>query len=173
MIDVNPLLGGLLIFAMRVTDVSLGTVRILNTMRGRKWLAGLIGFVEVTIFMVAISQVLTNLGNLWNLLGYSGGFAAGTILGVMIEERLALGFANVRIISPHNGKDLVRAIREAGYGATEMPGEGLRQTVSVIEVVVRRRQVPGLLSLINRVDAECFVTVDEPQRVVRGYRLVK
>lgn len=173
MIDANALLGGLFIFALRLTDVSLGTVRMLMTMRGRKWLAGLIGFVEVTIFIVAISQVVTNLGNLWNLLGYSSGFAAGTILGVMIEERLALGFANVRIISPHNGKELVRAIREAGYGATEMSGEGLRQEVTVIEVVVQRRQVPGLLSLVNRVDAECFVTIDEPQRVFRGYRLIK
>ena len=67
-----------------------GTVRLIMVTRGiRKW-AVLIGFVEVTIWVVAISQVISNLNNVWNILGYSGGFAAGTFVGMYLENRLAL-----------------------------------------------------------------------------------
>ena len=85
----EPLLGALLIFCLRLIDVSMGTVRILMAVRGRRLLAGAIGFFEVTIFLVAISQVVANIGNWWNVLGYAGGFAVGTILGMTIEKKLA------------------------------------------------------------------------------------
>jgi uncharacterized protein YebE (UPF0316 family) len=52
----EPILGGLFVLALRLTDVTLGTLRILMTVRGRKWLAGLIGLVEVTIFVVATAR---------------------------------------------------------------------------------------------------------------------
>ena len=93
------LLGALLIFCLRFIDVSMGTVRLLMAMRGRRLVAGLIGFIEVSIYVVAISQVVTNIGNWWNVLGYAGGFAMGTIVGITIEKMLAIGLAEVNIIS--------------------------------------------------------------------------
>ena len=86
----EPLLGALLIFCLRLIGVSVGTVRMLMAVRGRRLVAGVMGFFEVTIFLVAISQVLTNIGNWWNVLGYAGGFAVGTILGMTIEKKLAM-----------------------------------------------------------------------------------
>ncbi len=79
----------LLIFYLRLVDVSLGTVRLIMIGRGRRKIAPLLGFVEVTIWVVAISQVITNLDNIFNILGYSGGFAAGTLVGMWIEDKLA------------------------------------------------------------------------------------
>jgi len=83
------LLGGLLIFLARVVNVSMGTVRTLLGMRGQKHWATAIGFIESLIFILAISRVLQNVGNVWNVLGYCGGFAAGTWVGLVIEEKLA------------------------------------------------------------------------------------
>jgi len=170
---VESILGGLFIFALRLTDVTLGTMRILMTVRGRKWIAALIGFVEVTIFVVAISQVVRNFGNVWNVLGYAGGFAAGTLVGMTIEERMALGWTVVRIISTDLSRRVCEALREAGYGVTEIPGQGMRGAVEIYEVVARRSDLPKILQIVERVDSRAFVTVEETRRVYRGWRLGK
>jgi uncharacterized protein YebE (UPF0316 family) len=169
----EAILGGLLIFVLRLTDVTMGTMRILMTVRGRKLLAALIGFVEVTIFIVAISRVVRNVDNIWLVLGYSAGFAAGTLVGMTIEERLALGWTVVRVISSDLSKGVADALRTAGFGVTEMAGHGMKGDVEIFEVVVRRADLPSVLQTIDQVDGRAFVTVEETRRVYRGWRLAK
>jgi uncharacterized protein YebE (UPF0316 family) len=169
----HPIWGGLFVFCLRLTDVTLGTLRILMTVRGRKFLAGMIGFVEVTIFAVAISHVVNNAGNVWNVLGYAGGFAAGTMVGMTIEEHLALGFTVVRIISAAASTPLAETIRRAGFGATEITGRGMNHAVNILEVTVRRADLPTVLQIVDQVDNKAFVTVEEARRVYRGWRLSK
>lgn len=169
----EAILGGLLIFCLRLCDVTLGTLRIVMTVRGRKLFAALFGFIEVTIFVVAISRVVRNMGNPWLVLGYSSGFAAGTLVGMTIEERLALGWTVVRIISTDLSKRVAEALRLAGFGVTEMSGQGMRGTVEIFEVVVRRVDLPKVLQTVDQVDSKAFVTVEETRRVYRGWRLGK
>jgi uncharacterized protein YebE (UPF0316 family) len=170
---VQPVLGGLFVFCLRLTDVTLGTLRILMTVRGRKFLAGAIGFVEVTIFIIAISQVIRQVNNIWNVLGYAGGFAAGTMVGMTIEEHLAIGFTIVRIISSDPNTPLAEAIRRAGFGATEIAGRGMNHAVSILEVAVCQADLPAVLQIVDRVDNKAFITVEEARRVYRGWRLRK
>jgi uncharacterized protein YebE (UPF0316 family) len=169
----EAILGGLLIFVLRLTDVTLGTMRILMTVRGRKLLAAMIGFVEVTIFIVAISRVVRNVDNIWLVLGYSAGFAAGTLVGMTIEERQALGWIVVRVISSDLSKRVADALRTAGFGVTEMAGHGMKGDVGIFEVVVRRADLPTVLQTIDQVDGKAFVTVEETRRVYRGWHLAK
>jgi uncharacterized protein YebE (UPF0316 family) len=169
----EAILGGLLIFVLRLSDVTLGTLRILMTVRGRKPLAAAIGFVEVTIFIVAISRVVRNVDNIWLVLGYSAGFAAGTLVGMTIEEHLALGWTVVRVISSDLSKRVVDALRTAGFGVTEMAGHGMKGDVGIFEVVVRRADLPKVLQMVDQVDGKAFVTVEETRRVYRGWRLAK
>jgi uncharacterized protein YebE (UPF0316 family) len=167
-------LGALLIFCLRLIDVSIGTVRILMAMRGRRLLAGLMGFVEVTIFLVAISQVVTNIGNWWNVIGYAGGFAMGTIVGITIENKLAIGLAEVDIISMGRGTEIAEALRDDGYGATEFLGAGHQNMVDMVRAVVRRKEVPLVIARAGAVDDEAFITVHDTQRAYRGrWRVVK
>jgi uncharacterized protein YebE (UPF0316 family) len=170
---VEPILGGLLIFFLRLSDVTLGTLRILMTVRGRKPLAALIGFFEVTIFIVAISRVVRNVDNIWLVLGYSAGFAAGTLVGMTIEERLALGWTVVRVISSDLSRRAAEVLRQAGFGVTEMAGHGMKGDVGIFEVVVRRADLPRALQVLESIDEKAFVTVEETRRVYRGWRLVK
>jgi len=164
----------LLIFLLRVTDVSMGTVRMIMIMRGMRRWAALIGFVEVSIWVVAISRVIGDLDTVWNVVGYSGGFATGTLLGMWIENKLALGHADVRIISMTKGREIAEIIRRAGYGATQLQAEGQSGPVYVTSVVAPRKQVADIVRLVNKVDATAFVTIEETRHVVRGYRrLVK
>lgn len=160
----------LFIFVLRITDVSMGTVRMTMIMRGqRKW-AALIGFVEVTIWVLAIGRVITNLDTIWNIVGYSGGFATGTLLGMWIEGRLALGYADLNIISMLKGQEIADKIRKAGYGATRLLAEGQTGPVHLLHVIVPRKQIRDVIRLVNEVDATAFVTVQDARQVVRGYR---
>jgi len=167
-------LGALLIFCLRLIDVSIGTVRILMAMRGRRLLAGLMGFFEVSIFLVAISQVVTNIGNWWNVIGYAGGFAMGTIIGITIENKLAIGLAEVSIISMGMGTQIAEALREDGYGATEFLGAGGSTMVDMVRTVVRRKEVTSIIAKAGSIDDKAFITVQDMQRAYRGrWRAVK
>lgn len=163
------IVGGSLIFLARVVNVSMGTVRTLLGMRGQKHWATAIGFVESLIFILVISQVLQDVSNVWNVLGYCGGFAAGTWVGLVIEEKLAMGYAIVQVISQNDGLEITAALRKAGYGVTEMVGEGLSGRVHVVTTVVRRRDIPDIMSLVSKVDEMAFVTIDDASRVYRGH----
>ncbi len=168
------LLGALLIFCLRLIDVSMGTVRMLMAVRGRRLLAGLIGFFEVTIFLVAISQVITNIGNWWNVVAYAAGFATGTIVGMTIENKLAIGLAEVSIISMGKGTEIAEALREDGYGATEFLGVGQKNVVDMVRAVVRRREVPAVMAITSASDDQAFITVQDMQSAYRGrWRLRK
>jgi uncharacterized protein YebE (UPF0316 family) len=167
-------LGALLIFCLRLIDVSMGTFRIIVALRGRRLLAGLIGFFEVTIFLVAISQVVTNIGNWWNVLAYAGGFAMGTIVGITIENKVALGLAEVNIVSMGRGTEIAEALREDGYGATEFLGAGHSNIVDMVKAVVRRKEVPSIIAKTSSIDEEAFITVHDMHRAYRGrWRLRK
>jgi uncharacterized protein YebE (UPF0316 family) len=96
-------LGALGIFALRVGDMSMDTMRMLFVVRGRKGLAWGLGFVQSLIYIVAISTVLANLNNPLNIVGYAAGFATGNVIGMLIEERLAIGHIHFRIISSNLG----------------------------------------------------------------------
>jgi uncharacterized protein YebE (UPF0316 family) len=162
----------LFIFALRLTDVSMGTVRMIMVMRGLRKFAAMIGFVEVSIWVIAISRVIGNLDTVWNVVGYSGGFAAGTLLGMWIESKLALGFVDIHIISMTRGQEIAASIRHAGYGATQLRAEGQSGPVYLLEVVAQRKQTARILGLVNEIDSASFVTVDEAQQVLRGHQVV-
>lgn len=170
----HPLLVALLIFCLRLVDVSMGTVRILMAVRGRRLLAAVIGFFEVSIFLVAISQVVNNIENWWNVLGYAAGFAVGTVIGMTIENKLALGIAEVDIVSMGKGTEIAEALRAEGYGATEFLGAGKTNLVDMVRAVVRRREIGAVMDAAIAVDDSAFITVVETQRAHRGrWRLRK
>ncbi len=158
-----------IIFLMRVTDMSLDTLRVLFVIRGRKPLAWIMGFFQSALWVVAITSVLSNLDNLWNVIGYAGGFATGNVVGMMIEERLAIGYGHLRIISSHRGKAIADAIRDAGYAATELPGRGKDGTVSVISCSVKRRDIDNVQRGAYTIDPEAFITVEDIRPLHRGY----
>jgi uncharacterized protein YebE (UPF0316 family) len=169
----SVLSSALFIFVLRIASVSLTTVRTVFVVRGLRTWAAAIGFVEVTIWVVAISQVIAGLDNVWNIIGYSGGFSAGTLLGMWIEDRLAFGDSELRIISMTSGPELAESIRQGGYGVTEMTAEGQSGPVFMLNVVTQRKQVADVIRLVDEIDGSAFVTVEDTRKVVRGYRPVR
>jgi uncharacterized protein YebE (UPF0316 family) len=166
---ISPLLSALLIFALRLSDMTLDTLRLLFVLRGRKLLAGLVGFAQATIFIVALSTVLSNLDNVWNIVGYAGGFAAGIVVGMTLEERMALGFSRMQIISPAKGQAVAEALRGAGYAVTTMTGMGKDGMVLVVSATLRRKDVGPARAVAEAADPSAFVTVEDVRPLARGY----
>lgn len=165
--------GPLVIFCLRIFDVSLATIRMLLIVRGRRVLVPLIGFFEVLIWLFAAGSAIQYLNSPLHAIGYAGGFAAGNAVGLWIEEKLALGVARVQAFSLHSGVELAEAIRDQGFGVTEFMGQGREGTVELVSTVVRRADVPRILKLVDEWDPDAFVTVDEPRAVHRGWLLQK
>jgi uncharacterized protein YebE (UPF0316 family) len=151
----------LLIFAMRLIEVTIGTLRTTLVVRGKRAGAAVLGFLEVSIWVIAASQVIGHLDTVWNVAGYSGGYVVGTFVGMWLEGWLALGHVDFHIISRTKGAEMAQKVRQAGYGATQLPAQGQSGPVHLIEVVAPRKQVAHLLRLVNEVDASSFVTIKE------------
>ncbi len=158
-----------LIFMLRVSDMTLDTLRVLVVMRGRKGIAWILGFFQSAIFVLAISSVLKDLGNPLNVLGYAGGFATGIVVGMLIEERLAIGHVQLSIISSRLGSGIAERLREEGYAITEIPARGKDGVVSLLHCSVLRKNVDKVKKIVNEVDDSAFITLEDVRPVRRGF----
>ena len=165
----DVLLGALLIFALRVFGIAISTLRVLVMMRGKKVAAFIAGFFEVLAYVIAIAEVVNNLDNIWNVLGYCLGFSVGTVVGMLLDERTASGYANVRIISRYQAQRIVEQIHAAGYGATVGWGHGRGGTVGMIVAVVRRKEIDKICTIAEEVDPNAFITVEDTRTIRRGH----
>lgn len=129
----------------------------------------LLGFVENTIWVIAISQVMTNLDNVYNFLGYSVGFSAGTLVGMWIEDKLGLGHVGINIVSMKHGPEIVSQLRQANFGVTELIGSGQSGSINMITTIVSRKDVKAIFKLVSQVDSKSFIAVDDMAVVKRGY----
>ena len=162
-------LGALTIFAMRVGDMSMDTLRVLFVMRGKKGIAWVLGFLQSVIYVLAITSVLSQLNNPLNIIGYAAGFATGNVIGMLIEERLAVGHILLQIVSSRRGAALSQALREAGYGVTEIPARGKDGVVSMLSVSVLRKDVSKIETLVHENDPEAFMTSEDVRPMRRGF----
>ncbi|UCF06138.1 MAG: DUF2179 domain-containing protein [bacterium] len=158
----------LLIFAARVVDVSLGTIRIVFVSKGKKTLAPIFGFIEVIIWLLAISQIIRNLDNVICYIAYGGGFAMGTFVGLLIEERLALGTLLIRVITRMNARDLIASLRTQHYGVTSIPAMGPEGDVNVIYSVIRREDLKKVIDIIKRFNPNAFYSIEDVKFVSEG-----
>lgn len=159
----------LLVFLARVVDVTLGTLRIIFTSRGLRHLAPLLGFVEVFIWVTAISEITRGAHNVVAYLAYAGGFATGTYIGLLIENKLAMGMLVVRVIVPEALKDLVEKLREHGYGYTSVSAQGSQGPVRLIYTIMQRRNLSEVTEIIRQAHPDAFFTVEELRSAEHGF----
>lgn len=150
-----------LIFFARIMDVSIGTVRIILVAKGYKKFAPLAGFFEVLIWIIAITRIVENLDNWICYFAYAGGFATGNYIGMIIEERLALGYEMVRVITKREADDLISELREKGYGTTSVDAKGNLGDVGVIYVIVSRKKLKEVIDLISRFNPRALYTIED------------
>src|SRR5262249_54420510 len=153
--------GALVIFCLRIVDVSCDTMRVIFAIRGKRGIAAVLGFVQALVWIVAVGNAIKHLSSPLHVLGYAAGYGMGTYVGVTLEQLIAFGVATVRIVSVHAGVEIAEALRERGHGVTEFAGFGRDGSVEILNSVVQRRHLNDVLKVVSEHDAEAFVTVEE------------
>jgi len=157
-----------LIFLARVADVTLGTVRVIFITREMKFMAPLVGFIEILIWLLAIGQIMRNLSSPICYVAYAAGFATGNFVGISIAEKLSLGVVMIRVITAQDALPLVERLKAENYGVTSIDGHGTSGQVKVVFTLVPRREVPGVVGLIKLFSPEAFYSIEEVNFVEKG-----
>lgn len=157
-----------LIFCARLLDVSMATVRNILSNRGFKKAAPIIGFFEVLIWLIAITQVMRNLNNVASYLSWAFGFSAGNYLGIVLEEKIALGFQIVRVFVFEKSSEIASILREKNFGVTSVQASGSRGPVTLLFVVTKRKRLKPLLSLLKENVPTAFYTIEDVRKVNSG-----
>jgi len=151
----------LLIFFARIADVSLGTLRIIFVSKGYKIIAPLIGFIEILIWIVAISKIIQNIDNWVCYIAYAGGFAVGNYVGMRIEEKLAIGYELVRVITQKDANNLVANLQKKGFGITTIKAQGTAGEVAVIYLIINRKKIEDVVEIIKKYNPNALYTVED------------
>jgi len=158
----------LLIFLARVCDVTLGTLRIIFISKGKKNIAPFVAFFEVLIWIIVISELLSHANNFLSYVCYAGGYAAGSYVGLSVEERLAIGIQLIQVYTKKSGDELVRKLNHANLGATVVEGAGVNGSVSIVQTIVNRKNMKQAESIINLFDPDVFYVMTDTKTVQRG-----
>jgi len=157
-----------LIFLARICDQSIGTLRIIFVSKGKRNIAPLLGFFEVLIWITAISKIMQNLDNYVNYVAYAAGFATGNLVGMIIEEKLAMGFQMIRIFTSEKGKELVKILNSNGFGATAIEAHGAKEKIHLVYSIVHRNEVEKVLEAVNLFNSKAFFTIEDIKAVNEG-----
>jgi uncharacterized protein YebE (UPF0316 family) len=158
----------LLIFMARICDVSIGTLRIIFVSKGKRNIAPILGFFEVLIWITAISKIMQNLDNYVNYVAYAAGFATGNFVGMIIEEKLAMGIQMIRVFAHERGSELVQTLNGNGYGATVVEAHGARERIDLIYTIVRRNELAKVLDVIHGFNPGLFYTIEDVKSANEG-----
>jgi uncharacterized protein YebE (UPF0316 family) len=151
----------LAIFFMRITDVSMGTIRIIFVSRGNKVIAPILGFFEVLIWILAITNIMQHLDNWLCYVAWAGGFATGNYVGMRIEERLAIGVSLIRIVATGNVTSLTESLNSQGYGTTSLQAKGRDNDVSMIYTIVKRKDIDAAIDMVKSFCPTAFYTIED------------
>lgn len=158
----------IVIFLARICDVSLSTLRIIYTSRGIRFLAPIIGFFEVLIWLIAMTQIISNLTNPILYIAYAGGFAMGNFIGILIEEKMAIGTVVIRIITQREALSLIKNLKDSGYGVTHVDAQGAMGPVEIIFTIVKRKDIHAVLEIVRQCNPLAFFTVEDVRSVRKG-----
>lgn len=158
----------ILIFVARICDVSLGTIRVIFVARGFRHFAPVLGFFEISIWLLAISQIFAHLDNMFTYLAYAGGFATGTFVGMWLEDRLSIGTVMVRVVTKKDGAELIEHLKERHYGVTTVNAMGGLGPVQIILTIVHRKEVAEVISLVKKFNPHAFYTIEDVRFATEG-----
>nr|WP_255472765.1 DUF2179 domain-containing protein [Planomicrobium sp. CPCC 101079] len=167
--DINPWLMILIIFTINIVYVAFLTIRMILTLKGYQYVAAGVSIVETIIYIVGLGLVLDNLDQIQNLIAYAIGFGTGVIVGSKIEEKMALGYITVNVITSDAGEALPRQLREQGYGVTDWTANGRDGDRQSMQILTPRKMELALYRSIQEIDPKAFIITYEPKTIHGGF----
>lgn len=160
------------IFLVRIIDVSLGTIRVVMTVKGKTLYAACVGFVEVLIWFLVVREALNvEEMNLFIPISYAGGFACGTYIGGMLSNILIKGTYGVQVILSDADYKKVEIIRQNGYGVSvvNIKGRLLEKNKLMLFIEIDKKKYHELEDIIRSMDDKAFIVVNETKLVQNGF----
>lgn len=165
----NGFVMALIILVINVVYVSFFTIRMILTLKGQRYLSAFLSTIEVIIYVVGLGLVLENLNEIQNLIAYALGYGLGVIVGMKIEEKLALGYITVNVITKEYNKNLPALIRQKGYGVTDWQANGLEGDRHAMQILTPRKYELNLYHTIKELDPKAFIISYEPKTIHGGF----
>ncbi|MEK4800787.1 DUF2179 domain-containing protein [Oceanobacillus sp. FSL K6-0118] len=165
----NALIMVAIIFAVNVVYVSLMTIRMILTLKGRTYIAAFVSMFEVVMYIVGLGLVLDNLNQIQNIIAYAIGYGTGLIIGSIIEEKLALGYITVNVISSNPDLKFTKRIRDKGFGVTSWSSYGMDGDRLTMQILTPRKYELRLYEVIKEIDPKAFIISYEPKRIHGGF----
>jgi len=159
----------LFIFFARILDVSIGTLRTILLVKGNRRIAAFLGFFEVMIYLIVLGNVVGNLNKPILIIAYCLGYACGNIIGGKIEERLSLGRVTAEIIVKEDYEDIVKVLRDEGFGVTIFEGMGLEGKSYMLNIILERKQIQKLNKVVRRIKPNAFITLTDVRSSMGGH----
>lgn len=156
------------IFLARIMDVSIGTLRIIFVARGLRTIAPILGFFEVIIWLLAVSQVVRNLSSPMLIVAYGAGYASGNYIGMLIESRLRIGLVMLRIITRKDASKIVKFLRSENHFVTKVDANGVHGQVHVIFMVLKRKALPKIIQTLKSYHPHAYFSVEDVREVHEG-----
>ena len=158
----------LLIFTARIIDQSIGTLRVVFLSKGYKNIAPILGFFESLIWLLVVREVIMYVSDPLCFIAYAAGFASGSYIGLIIEEKLSIGNVIIRVILPNEDTALIEAFRQEIFGFTLIDGEGRNGKVKIIFIVLNRTNLPKVLDILQNVSPNAFYSIEDVKQVKDG-----
>jgi uncharacterized protein YebE (UPF0316 family) len=157
------------IFVIQIVYVSFFTLRMILTLKGQKYFAAAISSLEVIIYVLGLNLVLKYLDHWSSLTVYAIGYALGVLIGSWIEEKIALGYVTVKVISNLSDGKMANELRDRGYGVTSWLGNGRDGHRIVMEILAKRKYHERLYEQILAIDPKAFIVTMEPKQFHGGF----
>lgn len=158
------------IFFARVIDVSLGTFRTINTVKGKDLIASLIGIIEITVWFLVVKEALnTDNNSFWIITSYAFGFSVGTYIGGKISKIFIKSNLEVQVILSSKDDNIVGEIRKQGYGVTAIEVKGTKNNKYMLYIQIKGNTLENLKKLVRKLDPKAFIVVNETKYVENGY----
>ncbi|MEZ2459137.1 DUF2179 domain-containing protein [Salinicoccus roseus] len=168
-ISQNPWLMVLVIFVINIIYVSFLTLRTISTLKGYRYTAAIFSILETFVYVIGLGLVLENLDQFQNVIAYALGFGAGILVGLKIEEKLALGYLVVNVITSEIDKDLPKNLRDLGYGVTHGYQYGRDGERMTLQILTPRKYERKLIATIKELDERAFIITHEPKNINGGF----
>lgn len=169
LLDPQAWITALGIFLLRVFSIALDTVRMISVLRGKKTMAWVLGVATSMLFVLSIGWVMADLSNPLKVVAYSVGFATGSVVGMSLEKKMAMGHMFLTVISSSRGAAIAEELRNTGYAVTEIPARGKDGMVSMLELGAERKDMPVIQKMITDIDPDAFITSRDIEPIHRGY----
>jgi uncharacterized protein YebE (UPF0316 family) len=168
-LTMDAVLFAFLLFALRVFNYAISTIRLVMIGRGQRFWAAVIAFMEALIFAVVIAKVVSDLNNLINLFAYCMGAAVGSYTGMWLEAHFMVSFSTVTVIAPQKGQEIAQRLREHHFAVTMTHGEGRDGSVDLLRSSMMTRDIPTLVRLVHEINPDAFIDVEAARNLYRGW----